>query len=50
MYNKENRRSAAADSPAEGGAIPMYEAIVLDLGGVVVDFDPRSFLMERLCN
>ena len=28
----------------------MYEAIVLDLGGVVVDFDPRSFLMERLCN
>ena len=28
----------------------MYEAIVLDLGGVVVDFDSRSFLMERLCN
>lgn len=28
----------------------MYEAIVLDLGGVVVDFDPRGFLMERLCN
>ena len=28
----------------------MYKAIVLDLGGVVVDFDPRGFLMERLCN
>ena len=28
----------------------MYKNIVFDLGGVVVDFDPRGFLLERFCN
>lgn len=28
----------------------MYRNIVFDLGGVVVDFDPRNFLLERFYN
>ncbi len=28
----------------------MYKNIVFDLGGVMVDFNPRDFLMERFCN
>lgn len=28
----------------------MYKNIVFDLGGVMVDFDPRSYLVDRICN
>ena len=28
----------------------MFKNIVFDLGGVVVNFDPRNFLLERFCN
>ena len=28
----------------------MYKNIVFDLGGVLVDFDPRRFLLDRFCN
>lgn len=28
----------------------MYKSIVLDLGGVMVDFDPKSYLVDRLCS
>lgn len=28
----------------------MYKSIVFDLGGVMVDFDPKSYLVDRLCN
>ena len=28
----------------------MYKSIVFDLGGVMIDFDPRSYLVDRLCN
>ena len=28
----------------------MYKTIVFDLGGVLVDFNPRTFLLDRFCN
>lgn len=28
----------------------MYKSIVFDLGGVMVDFDPKSYLVDLLCN
>ena len=28
----------------------MYKSIVFDLGGVMIDFDPRGYLVDRLCN
>ena len=28
----------------------MYKSIVFDLGGVMIDFDPKSYLVDRLCN
>ena len=28
----------------------MYKSIVFDLGGVMVDFAPRSYLVDRICN
>ena len=28
----------------------MYNSIVFDLGGVMVDFDPKAYLVDRLCN
>ena len=28
----------------------MYKSIVFDLGGVMVDFDPKAYLVDRLCN
>ena len=28
----------------------MYKNIIFDLGGVVVDFKPREFLLERFYN
>ena len=28
----------------------MYKNIIFDLGGVVVDFNPREFLLERFYN
>ena len=28
----------------------MYKSIVFDLGGVMVDFDPKTYLVDRLCN
>lgn len=28
----------------------MYKSIVFDLGGVMVDFDPREYLVDRFCN
>ena len=28
----------------------MYKNIIFDLGGVVVNFDPKNFLMERFAN
>lgn len=28
----------------------MYKNIVFDLGGVMVDFDPREYLVDRFCN
>lgn len=28
----------------------MYKSIVFDLGGVMIDFDPRSYLVDRICN
>ena len=28
----------------------MYKNIIFDLGGVMVDFDPRSYLVDRFCN
>lgn len=28
----------------------MYKNIIFDFGGVVVDFNPRNFLMDRFMN
>ena len=28
----------------------MYKNIVFDLGGVMVDFDPKTYLVDRFCN
>ena len=28
----------------------MYKSIVFDLGGVMVDFDPKTYLVDRFCN
>lgn len=28
----------------------MYKSIVFDLGGVMVDFDPKSYVVDLLCN
>ena len=28
----------------------MYKSIVFDLGGVMIDFDPRGYLVDRLCS
>ena len=28
----------------------MYKSIVFDLGGVVLDFDPKTYLVHRLCS
>ena len=28
----------------------MNKSIVFDLGGVMIDFDPRGYLVDRLCN
>ena len=28
----------------------MYKSIIFDIGGVMVDFDPKSYLVDRLCN
>ena len=28
----------------------MYKSIVFDRGGVMIDFDPRGYLVDRLCN
>ena len=28
----------------------MYKSIIFDLGGVMVDFDPKAYLIDRLCN
>lgn len=28
----------------------MYKNIIFDLGGVMVDFDPKDFLLDRFCN
>lgn len=28
----------------------MYKSIVFDIGGVMIDFDPKGYLVDRLCN
>ena len=28
----------------------MYKSIIFDIGGVLVDFDPKAYLVDRLCN
>ena len=28
----------------------MYKNIVFDFGGVMVDFDPKEYLVDRFCN
>ncbi len=28
----------------------MYKNVIFDLGGVMVDFSPKDFLLERFCN
>ena len=28
----------------------MYKCIIFDIGGVLVDFDPKAYLVDRLCN
>ena len=28
----------------------MYKNVIFDIGGVMVDFDPRDFLLDRFCN
>lgn len=28
----------------------MYKSIVFDLGGVMIDFDPKGYLVDRFCN
>lgn len=28
----------------------MYKSIIFDIGGVMVDFDPKGYLVERICN
>lgn len=28
----------------------MYKNIIFDLGGVIVDYDPRTYLVDRICN
>ena len=28
----------------------MYKNVIFDIGGVMVDFDPKDFLLERFCN
>ena len=27
----------------------MYKSIIFDIGGVMVDFDPKAYLVERMC-
>ena len=36
-------------SKASEAAI-MYKSIIFDIGGVLVDFDPKAYLVDRLCN
>lgn len=31
-------------------AAVMYKSIIFDIGGVLVDFDPKAYLVDRLCN
>ena len=33
-----------------GQAVMEYENIIFDLGGVMVDFDPKTYLVDRFCN
>ena len=28
----------------------MYKNVIFDIGGVMVDFNPKDFLLERFCN
>ena len=28
----------------------MYKSIIFDVGGVMIDFDPKEYLVDRLCN
>ena len=28
----------------------MYKSIIFDIGGVMVDFDPKAYLVDRLCS
>ena len=28
----------------------MYKSVIFDIGGVLVDFDPKAYLVDRLCN
>lgn len=28
----------------------MYKNIIFDLGGVIVDYDPKTYLVDRICN
>ena len=28
----------------------MYKNIIFDFGGVMVDFDPKEYLVDRFCN
>ena len=28
----------------------MYKNIIFDFGGVMVDFDPKGYLVDRFCN
>lgn len=36
------------NSPREGSQ--MYKSIIFDIGGVMVDFAPKEYLVDRLCN
>ena len=31
-------------------AAVIYKSIIFDIGGVLVDFDPKAYLVDRLCN
>ena len=28
----------------------MYKSIIFDIGGVMIDFDPKGYLVDRLCS
>ena len=50
VYNAKSYLTFKMNGPVPGGSRFMYKNIIFDLGGVVVDFNPRDFLMDYFMN